>query len=379
MFQLPRVGALAALAPRAVAAGCAALAGCAVGAGCAVLGPPGADGAGPSGTARVEAPAPPARAAVLDSAAARALAPLPSQLGDFCLDAYAEVRAYGPDAPEPLERACEQVLGPGCDDQHGLERVTAARYVDAAGGRQSLDVVALRFADADSAYAGFSDGLLGERDPSELTARPFDAPGVAVLDRDRASAWLGRYALALDYGDDTAPTDLRVAAARVRLTESTRRLLAALPADTGLPLAVRKLPTAHRLPLGVRLVQGDALGVRGMGEGAVGYYADGDKRWRVLAIVRPDAEAARDVLSTLARSPAARKIYNAPLEAYAFTERRLPAEPVVGWVVGQHQDVIYGVGDEATALPEFMPAAREAAVKLALPDKLAKLAKVHQE
>jgi hypothetical protein len=99
----------------------------------------------------------------------------------------------------------------------------------------------------------------------------------------------------------------------------------------------------------------------------------------VLAIVRPDDEAAKDVLSTLGRTPAAHGLRNAPLDALSFTERRLPAEPYVGWVVGQRHEVIYGVGDEATALPEFMPADREAAVKLSLLDKLVKLTKVHLE
>jgi hypothetical protein len=346
--------------------------------GCGVLAPPGAGHTGEG--AGVEAPAlpPPPRPAELDAVAARALAPLPAQLGSFCLDAYAEVRAYGAGAPQPLARACEQVLGPGCEDVRGLERVTAARYVDAAGGRPGLDVIALRFADAAAAYASFTDALIGERDPAELTAQPLDAPGVAWLDGERAAAWLGRYTIELDYHDEAEPAERRAAAARARLPESTRRLLAALPAEPGLPLAVEKLPTSHRLPLGVRLELGDALGVRGMGAGAIGYYREGDKRWRVLAIVRPDSEAARDVLSTLARSPAARRIKSAPIEAFSFTERRLPAEPSLGWVVGQREEVIYGIGDEATALPEFMPAAREAAVKLALLDKLVELTKVHQ-
>jgi hypothetical protein len=348
--------------------------------GCGVLAPPGGDRASAADRSGEAAPAPPpARVAVLDAVAARALAPLPVQLGGFCLDAYAEVRAYGDGASEPLARACEQVLGPGCDDMPGLERVTAARYVDAAGGRPSLSVIALRFSDADAAYASFTSALIGERDPAELRAQPFEAPGVAVLDADRAAAWLGRYTLAAAYGDETEPAERREAAARERLPDGVRRLLAALPAEPELPRPVQSLPSANRLPLGVRLELGDALGVRGMGAGAIGYYRDGDKRWRVLAIVRPDAEAAHDVLSTLARSPAARRINNAPLEAFSFVERRLPAEPWVGWVVGQRQEVVYGVGDEAAALPEFMPAEREAAVKLGLLDKLAKLTKVHQE
>src|SRR5688572_28766522 len=73
--------------------------------GCGVLAPPGGErpnGAEPAG----EAAPPPPRAAQLDSAAARALGPLPVQLGRFVLDAYAEVRSYGDEAPEPLAKAC---------------------------------------------------------------------------------------------------------------------------------------------------------------------------------------------------------------------------------------------------------------------------------
>lgn len=346
--------------------------------GCSALAPSGAGAAGGGALDPLAAP-PPARRAALEPVAGRALAPWPAEIGSFCLDAYSEVRAYGVDAAQPLARACEQVLGPGCDDVSGLERVTSARYVDAAGGPQSLDLVAMRFADADAAYASFTDTLIGERDPAELTARALDTRVDVVLDGQRASAWRGRYVLALDYRDETAPAARREAGARERLPASVRLLLTAVPSEPDLPLPVQKLPKEHRLPLGVRLELGDALGVRGMGAGAIGYYRDGDKRWRVLAIVRPDADAAHDVLSTLARSPAAHRIRNAPIEAFSFTERRLPAEPAVGWVVGQRQEVIYGVGDEASALPEFMPAEREAAVKLGLIDKLAKLTKVHQQ
>ena len=48
-------------------------------------------------------------------------------------------------------------------------------------------------------------------------------------------------------------------------------------------------------------------------------------------------------------------------------------------MVGQRQEVIYGVGDEATALPELTSAEREAAVKLSLADKLVELTRTHTE
>jgi hypothetical protein len=349
------------------------------------------DEGGASGAERIRAPR---AAGELDPASAGALGGLPQQLGPFRLDPYATVRAFGAGEPAPLERACDAILGPGCDDGHGLEHVVALRYVavqsvaggpldgqrvDGRGGRATLDVIVSRYADAESAYARFTDDLIGERDPLELSARLLEVPGLAVLDAERVDGWLGRYIVGLTHSDPTEPFEQRVAAAAAALPEAARRLTEALPAEADLPPSVQRLPRAHRIPLGARLLTGDALGVPGVGRGAVGYYRDGDKRWRVLAIVRPDAESAKDVLATLGQSPAARRIEKAPLDALAFTERRLPAEPYVGWVVGQRHEVVYGVGDEAAVLPEFTPAEREATVKLSLLDKLAKLTKVHLE
>jgi hypothetical protein len=353
--------------------------------GCAApLPAPAGESAGGAGDPAESAPPAAWSPGQIDAVAARWLGAVPPTLGRFQLDPNAAVRAYGADAPASLERACERILGPGCVDGRGLEHVLALRYVDSQrpegqGRRASLDVVVSRYQDSESAYATFTTDLIGERDPLELSARPLDVPGVAVLDAERVSAWIGPYVIGLSYVNESEPSDRRAALAAAELPDVARRLLAALPAEPDLPLSVQKLPRAQRVPLGARLVPGDALGVLGMGMGAVGYYREGDKRWRVLAIARPDAESARDVLSTLARSPAARRIEKAPLDALAVTERRLPAEPFVGWVVGQRHEVIYGVGDEASVLPEFTPAEREAAVKLSLLDKLVKLTKVHLE
>lgn len=316
----------------------------------------------------------------LERDAERALGPLPRSLGAFCLDAYSRVRAFGSDAPQPLERACEQVLGLGCGDGHaqGLEHVAAFRYTDASGGSAALDVVAARFGTADAAYAHFTDRLLGEGDPAELRAQPIDAPGLAVRAGQLASGWLGRYVVSLSYVDTAAPSTELEREAAASLPGLARRLLLTLPQASSPPLAVQRLPTEHRLPLGTRFVLGDVLGVAGAGAGAIGYFQDGDKRWRVLSVVRADDDSARDVFSTLARSPSARLLI-APPGSIAFTERRLPTEPNVTWVVGQRHEVIYGVGDEPTALPELMSAEREALVKLSAADKLALLEKLSQQ
>ena len=331
--------------------------------------------------ARSNAPAPLARCAErLDREGERALGPLPRSLGAFCLDAYSRVRAFGRDAVEPIERGCEQVLGLDCGDgqAQGLEHLAALRYTDVGGGSAALDVVAARFASSDAAYAYFGDRLLGDADPAELRAQPIDAPGLAVRTGQLASGWRGRYVVTLYYVDTAAPSAALERAAAASLPSLARRLQLALPAADALPLAVQRLPEEHRLPLGARLRLGDARGVIGAGAGAIGHYRDGDKRWRVLSIVRPDVDSARDVFGTLARSPSARPLVNAPLGAIALTERRLSTEPNVTWVVGQRHEVIYGVGDEAAALPELMSAEREAAVKLAPGEKLALLEKLSQ-
>ena len=65
-----------------------------------------------------------------------------------------------------------------------------------------------------------------------------------------------------------------------------------LPGATDLPPAgggaARR---AARIPLGIAYYPKDALGLTGVGPVAVGYYKDGDKRWRDVAIVRADADA----------------------------------------------------------------------------------------
>jgi len=59
-----------------------------------------------------------------------------------------------------------------------------------------------------------------------------------------------------------------------------------------------------------------------------------------------------------------------------LTVRRLPSEPEINWVIGQWGDMIYGIGDEPSALPEFMTARAEASVKLSQHEKLVALTRV---
>lgn len=303
---------------------------------------------------------------------------LPEHPGRFCRDPGAPLRHFGELDEEPLRSACERVLGPSCfaDLGHGLERVSVLRYLDAARPERGIDAVLSRFESSDSAYAHFSDVLIGDADPANLAVSPVDAPGVALIERGRLFAWRGRHVLRLGHFDGTrAPEPDRVDS---DLLELGGALLEGLPEAEGTPRALSKLPNLYRLPQGSRLVLGDALGVSGLGANAVGYYRNGGKRWRVVAILRPDVDSAKDVMSTLGRHPNSDKIKGIP-GVLEFVERRLSSEPQVEWVIGQRGEVIYGIGDEAAALPEFMPAAAEAKVKLSLHEKLVQLSRIHLE
>ncbi len=67
-----------------------------------------------------------------------------------------------------------------------------------------------------------------------------------------------------------------------------------LPGAAEPPGAAAALPLPSRIPLGVAYYPKDALGLRAIGPVAVGYYKDGEKRWRSIAVSR-DVDAAKEV------------------------------------------------------------------------------------
>jgi hypothetical protein len=272
---------------------------------------------------------------------------LPEQVAQWALDRCAPPHAYGELGSESLERACERVLGPGCraEERAGLRRVLRFRYLSRADRTGSVDGVLSRFQDVESAYAHFTRVVVGDEDPALLTATPFDG-GSLVQRGDGLFACRGREMLWLQRVDEGTTALRREQAALDTLPGLARSILAALGAPDALPAAVQQLPQLARIPLGVRLLLGEAFGVAGIGPSALGYYQEGSKRWRVAAVVRPDAESAKDVMSTLEQQADARRIDNAPLEALKLSERGAGSEPALSWVIGRRAEVVVGVADE---------------------------------
>lgn len=298
---------------------------------------------------------------------------VPLEAAGFCLDPNAPPRAFGASASGTLAHGCERLIGPGCRSLDGSlpELLVELRYVRPGTTLGSAEGVLASFADERSAYAHFTHTVLGDGDPGAQPRRELDG-GRFALGADDLIGWRGRSVLWLGYADiELTQAELQAVAATA-LPELGRALLGPGGAREELPLAVQHLPPEDRLPLGVRLSQADALGVLGLGSGAEGYYRAGSKRWRALAIVRPDAESAEDVLDTLKRQPDTSVIQTTPLDVLEFTERGAPGEPPVTWVLARRAEVVYGVGDEALALAAA-PLGERARVRLNVQEKLSKL------
>lgn len=299
---------------------------------------------------------------------------LPERAGEFELDLHAPPVAYGEGARESLERACERVLGPGCrgDDRAQLARVVRFHYLHQQDREASIDGVLSRYRDELGAYARFTEMVLGERDPAEVasSAVALDA-GNLVLRADSAFAWRGRELLWLRQVDERLPAARREQAAHAALPRAARAILAHLGAPETLPAVVGHLPAAERIPLGVRVRLDEAFGVPGLGPSALGHYRAGEQRWRVAVVLRPDAEAAQDVLHALERQPETRRLEQAPFEALQATERSLADEPARSWVITRRGEVVYGVAEEGLPGPNLGGA--RAGVELTVQDKLSRL------
>src|SRR5262249_39511756 len=137
---------------------------------------------------------------------------------------------------------------------------------------------------------------------------------------------------------------------------------AKLPGDTASPPGVSSLPRENLIPLGVRYWTKDLLDVEGVGGGAVGYYKDGAKRYRVVALLRNDIEQANDVLTTFGKLAGAAKEKGTAEGAVRFMHK--DEGVAVEWLFARSGKGVFGVGDEIRALGPNATADEHAKVSL---------------
>jgi hypothetical protein len=128
--------------------------------------------------------------------------------------------------------------------------------------------------------------------------------------------------------------------------------------------------------MGVGYAHRDALGIAGLGAGAIGYYQNGNERYRVAALARADEDSAKDVISTLRKLPGAKVQKDLGFDAVAFTTREAEGAPQAEWLAGRSGSNVIIVGDEPLKLKpgqgqdaHFPPDKRLALLKAALSGK----------
>ena len=299
----------------------------------------------------------------------------PRTSGGFCLDPNGGEKTFGDGGALALDKICDLFDGE-CEiyKSFNVRRVVELRYVDGSGSPATIDIHLSKFGTTESAYAMFTKRVVGDGDPiDEATPKPIEGGGAAALGLGNAYLWRGLYLAEITYNDESAAEAAMRTAGERLLPPLVKDVGARLPGETALPTSAAALPKDAQLPLGVRYDTKDVLGVDGVGGGAFGYYKEGDKRWRVLSLVRADADQAKDVLSSFAKLAGASK--EKGVGDGAFRVMIKDGDAPIEWVVARSGKAIVAVGDEARVLPTGQTAEEHAKVSLSKDDKIARLKK----
>src|SRR5579859_5123714 len=302
---------------------------------------------------------------------------VPRAAGGYCIDPQSEPKTYGDKGKLSMDDVCTTAIDGECEEYKrlGLDRVVVLRYVDGAGAPNSVEVNLSRFKSADGAYAMFTKRVVADGDPAAASVKPLAAGAAAATSSSNAYVFEGQYLAELTFvTEDTKMTPEAMAQANERATGAIAKEIGArLPGPPGVPAAVTMLPEASRLPLGVSYHPKDALGLKGVGPLAIGYYKEGDKRWRVVAIVRPDVEAAKEAFRAFKLEKGSLPLKDVRDEAVLVVLQEAPDRAKAEYAVGRKGTLVVGVGDEELVLDPATPTEKLVPLKLTRQEKLSRL------
>ncbi len=305
---------------------------------------------------------------------------MPREAGGFCIDAQSEEKTYGtPGAGAKLtmDEVCTTAFDGECEvyKRFGLDRVVVLRYVDGSGAPNSVEVNLSRFTTADGAYAMFAKRVVADGDPARATVKPLAAGAAGATSSSNAYVWRGQYLAELTFvTEDTKMTPQAMATANERSTGAIAKDIGGrLPGTTDLLPSAAVLPSPQRIPLGIAYYPKDALGLSAIGPLAVGYYQDGEKRWRDIATVRATPDDAKEALRAFKLRPGALPMKGLGDEAVQVVIQEAPDRAKAEYVVVRKGSTVMGVGDEELVLDPAIPTDKLAARKLTREEKVVKL------
>ncbi len=302
---------------------------------------------------------------------------LPRAAGGFCLDPQTEVKTYGDKGKLTMDEVCTTAFDGECEvyKRFGLDRVVVLRYVDGSGAPNSVEVNLSRFSTPDGAYAMFTKRVVADGDPARATVKPLGAGAAGATSSSNAYVWRGAYLAELTFvTEDTKMTPAAMARANEQSTGAIAKEIGSkLPGTTDLLPGAAALPAPSRIPMGIAYHPRDALGLTGIGPVAVGYYADGQKRWRDVAIVRASADDAKDAFRAFKLRPGALPVKGVGDEAVQVQLQEAADRAKAEYVVARKGTTVFAVGDEELVLDPGTPTEKLAALRLTRDEKLAKL------
>jgi hypothetical protein len=302
---------------------------------------------------------------------------VPRATGGYCLDPQSEPKTYGDKGKLSMDEVCTTAFDGECEvyKRFGLDRVVVLRYVDGSGAPNSIEVNLSRFATIDGAYGMFTKRVVADGDPVRATVKPLEAGAAAATSSSNAYVWRGNYLAELTFvTEDTKMTPEAMARANEQSTAPIAKQIGSrLPGPQNLPLSAATLPPASHLPLGIAYYPKDALGLTAIGPVAVGYYKDGEKRWRDVAIARNDVDAAKEAFRAFRLKAGSQPVKGLGEEAVEVVVQEAADRAKAEYVVARKGALILAVGDEELVLEPGMPNDKMAPLKLTRDEKIQKL------
>jgi uncharacterized protein DUF6599 len=303
---------------------------------------------------------------------------IPRTAGGYCLDPQGEPKTYGAQGKLSMDEVCTTAFDGECEvyKRFGLDRVVVLRFVDGTGAPNSVEVNLSRFTTTDGAYAMFTERVVAEGDPARASVHEAPFKSLGAMSSSNAYVWHGQYLVELTFvTEDTKITPEQMATANQESTGVIAKQIGArLPGGDDRPPAATALPAASQLPLGIAYYPKGGLGLTGVGPMAVGYYKDGDRRWRQIAVVGKDADAAKETFRAFKQRPGSLPLKDMGDEAVLVVLQEGPERARAEYVVARRGSLVEGVGDEELVLDPATPASKQAPLKLTRNEKIAKVA-----
>lgn len=276
----------------------------------------------------------------------------PRTAGGYCVDPQSEVKTYGEKGKLGMDEVCTTAFDGECEvyKRFGLKRVVALHYVDGAGKGGTVEVNLSQFGDVAGAYGMFTLRVVAG-DPAEpSTPKVLNAGGAGAIGTGRAYVWRGTHLAELQYNNEQESPEQLAKSSDTILRAIANEIGEKLPGSQAKPPSAAMLPTEHLVANGIVFHPTNLYVWNGVGPAAVGYYKEGDRRWRVLSIVKDDAEQAKDAFKTIKSKPGSLPVAGQGDEAAHVVIPAAGQTPKIEALVARKGRALVGVLDEEYAL-----------------------------